>query len=53
MDADTVWIEAGAKAMAELRDRFEERAAFMEYDAKLPREEAERLALLEIQEFMK
>ncbi len=32
----------------ELKEKYEERAAIMEYDGKMPREQAEKLAELEI-----
>lgn len=43
-----VWLETNAETnIIDLRDTFEERAAIMEFDGEMTRDEAERLAALE------
>ena len=43
------WMNSMVNSLdADLREDFEERAAIMEYDGKLPRDHAECLALLNI-----
>jgi hypothetical protein len=42
--------EALFRALSNIEERYEERAAIMEYEGGLPRQDAERLALLDVED---